>query len=155
MARRLLPKAIETSRTNLEQLLTTAFGKDGFAIFEKSDASLVTEGTVNMRAAIREGVEPAQAIKIAHLDVLKEKALAAPSALLGTDAKENNIDKATKQSAVEGFIRAMGVTPEKYEAAVNSVSSVFKPGIVNIREDGKVLFQILVLPNGVILPWGK
>ena len=155
IARNLVPKTFEGHRSNFEQLLTTSFGKDGFAIFAKSDAALVTEGTVNLRSAILEGVEPAQAIKISHLDVLKEKALAAPSALLGTDAKENNIDKATKQSAVEGFTRALGVTPEEYEAAVNSVSSVFKPGLVNIRKDGKVLFQVLVLPNGVILPWGK
>ena len=155
IARNLVPKTFEGHRSNFEQLLTTSFGKDGFAIFAKSDAALVTEGTVNLRAAIREGVEPAKAIKIAHLDVLKEKALAAPSELLGVDTKNNRIDAATKQSAVEGFIRAMGITPEKYEASVNSVSAVFKPGIVNIREDGKVLFQILVLPNGVILPWGK
>ena len=153
IARNLVPKTLEGHRSNFEQLLTTSFGKDGFAIFARSDASLVTEGTVNLRTSIREGVEPTQAIKIAHLDVLKEKALAEPSELLGS--QENRIDSATKQSAVEGFTRAMGISPKEYEAILEGISSKFTPGRVNIKKDGKVLFQVLVLPNGVILPWGK
>ena len=158
IARNLVPATLEASRSNFEQLLTTSFGKEGFAIFAKNDAALVTEGTVNLRSAIRQGVEPSQAIKVAHLDTLKEKALAEPSALLGTDAKNDTIDAASKQSAVEGFIRAMGVTPADYERRVNAKSSTFQPGLVRLnprKGSEEKSFVVLVLPNGTILPWSK